>query len=85
MEQPEIVNIASDLSAEQIGRALAKVWHVNGITLHLLPSVEEDSLTQERITNAGVLADGNVHQMGYILSWISMKNTWLRITHFDKT
>ena len=41
LEQPAIFNISCGLSAEAIGRALARVWHVNSITLRLLQSAEE--------------------------------------------
>ena len=88
-----IWKINERFSAAHIGRALADMWTVSELTLRLVPFLDECGkrlacpVTLETITNPGMIQDGGVYQMGFIMSWLSQQDrsplTNLTLQHTD--
>ena len=68
-----VVNAADGFAPQQVGKALASLWAINGLTMKL-ESLHSSSLicpfTLDKISNAGMTADGHVYQMGFIMDWL---------------
>ena len=66
-----VVKIDEVFSTEQIGKALAKLLDVNGLSGRLEPLCFECPISLEPISsNAAMIGDGGVYQMGYIQNWL---------------
>ena len=80
-----VTRVDQQFAADDIGKALAQLHDVDGLTLQLFPALGDDGhllaqcpLTCEPILrNATMIQDGTgaVYQRGYINRWLQDKNT----------
>ena len=73
---------ADDLfTVRGIGNALGRLYHIDGSTLRLSPALDAEGdqaacpITLAPISyNAGMIYDGTIYQMGYIMNWLEDNN-----------
>ena len=80
-----IIRVDRQFAAEHIGKALAQLHDVDGLTLRLFPALAEDGsrlaqcpISCDSITeNAAMIQDGTgaIYQIGYITRWLQHNNT----------
>ena len=77
-----VVNVSEYFEAAQVGRGLGSLYHVDSLTLRLLPALDEEGhrplcpITMQPITkNAALIQDGGVYQYGAIKGWFERGDT----------
>ena len=68
-----VVNAADGFVPQDVGKALASLWALNGLTMKLERLESSDLIcpfTLDKINNAGMTADGHLYQLGFIMDWL---------------
>ena len=78
-----VVEPDEHFTAEVMGKALSKLYDIDGPTLSLQPHLNEEGcpltcpITMEPILqNAALIQDGCVYQLGYIRRWLDQGDTY---------
>ena len=87
----QVVRITEHFAEEYVGRALGRLWDVNGLTCSLTRFVDADGdgpmcpITLAQIGDAAMLQDGSIYDMGNIMKWLRNHSesplTNLRLQH----